>query len=223
VGVLIDGLLSDPYWTRAWVFQAIAFGRRVRFLCGEKSVTLRDIWDAMTCWDRHVQNGEVLEWIRLNRAHGEVSGYRELPGQVSDRDFDKVWDSPLCRMLREIAFISHSSEPLIKEWPASRSAAKLQQIYQLSLSTLAGFSNLHATDERDKVFALWSFIDTSASESDLLLPEYGLSAREAFTWVAVYIKQPQLFHWRSLTIVAASVATVALALLALDSCSSAKF
>ena len=50
--------------------------------------------------------------IGTNRQHAEVHGYRVLPSQVSDGDFNEVWDSPLCRMLRNVRAISHPDEQL---------------------------------------------------------------------------------------------------------------
>jgi len=90
--------------------------------------------------------------------------------------------------------ISHPDEQLNRrdeEWPPPRGPAKPRQIYPLSLSTLAGFSNLHATDERDKIFALWSFIDVNALEADLLMLRYSLGTGEVFTRAAAYMAKPR--------------------------------
>jgi len=86
VRVLVDGFLSDPTEHGPGCFRR----SQVRFLCGEVSVTPRDVWEAMACWNRHVGNAEALEMIRFNRQHAEVYGYRVLPGQLSDGDFNEV-------------------------------------------------------------------------------------------------------------------------------------
>lgn len=59
--------------------------------------------------------------------------------------------------------------------------------FVLSLDTLTTFSRFDSTDARDKIFALWGFVDPLGEHTALLQPDYSLSTEQTFINATRYV------------------------------------
>ena len=161
----------STFWTRAWIFQELAFARTARIQCGPASTTLANLLIAIKTWHGLKAAAEYAKVFGT----GSVQSHWN-PGEMATTEFSRnITNSlPLWNMLVAIVKVREDAGPAV---PAE----------VLSLKLLILFAEFNATDPRDKVFALWGFVKEHGPNAWLLRPDYTLSIEAVFSRAAWYM------------------------------------
>jgi len=160
------------YWTRAWIFQELAFASEVRIQNGSKSITLRAVLNAMKACIVIYRACQLVTPQVWNQRKGSwvTTPLGEAVGMFG-RELGSVSMYSMCETLYEVR---NADSPAV--FGSS-----------LTLDLLLRFSNFDSTDPRDKVFALWGFMDPMDPYAFLLQPNYSLEAHEVYTQATQYL------------------------------------
>lgn len=161
----------STFFSRAWIFQELAFSRKSRILSGGVSTSLANLLMAAKVWHALSAASEYSAVF----GSGSDSHAHWNPGEYKTTHFGR----PMIRNMR----LWDMTNSLLQIRDVHRSAMPGSQLeYRLSLS----FADFNATDPRDKIFALWGFVGDGPN-SDLLRPDYSLSTEEVFSRAARYM------------------------------------
>ncbi|KAJ4303532.1 hypothetical protein N0V90_002428 [Kalmusia sp. IMI 367209] len=169
----LQALGHMTYWTRAWIFQELAFASKARIQNGFKWIPLATLMDAMRVW------------LLVGRAQHRV------PPHAWDSDQAKVRTNELATALG-MSEHNLSSLDMYRFLDALQDVRSAQQpasfsSHILPLKLFVTFSGFNSTDPRDKIYALWGFIDQDGAHAALLQPDYSLGAQEVYFRAARYI------------------------------------
>ena len=143
-------LLSHPWWKRVWVVQEVSRARR----------------DSLVIVDRdlHLSWSDLAQLVDRRLAGRNISDsrFKALVNLVSVRQ--RTWTPPRLRF--------EEREPLTAD--VTRSYLGKDLYYLLDLTR-----DFHASDPRDKVFALWTL--ARGTYSHRLTPDYSKSMPDAYT------------------------------------------
>ncbi|KAF2112848.1 heterokaryon incompatibility protein-domain-containing protein [Lophiotrema nucula] len=160
------------YWSRAWIFQELAFASKCRIQNGARHTSLATIITAMKAWkaiseatkkiEPSVWDASIAKWHFTSLGkdtgiYGAQFGY-----------------------LRMYTMLAALSRARTADHPVSFKGV-------LTLDMLKEFSGFDATDPRDKIFALWGFVDPDSPYASLLMPDYSLSVQEVFARATRYV------------------------------------
>jgi hypothetical protein len=162
-------------WTRAWIFQELAFSRKARIQSGSCSTTFANVLMAMKTWHGLQAAAEYATVFGSGSRSGPVSSHWN-PGEQALTPFYRgslTGHTPFRIMLGAIIEVREDDGPAVP-------------MPTLSLHLLIRFADLDATDPRDKVFALWGFV-TEGPNTWLLRPDYSLSTEEVYSRAARYM------------------------------------
>ncbi|KAM0437811.1 hypothetical protein ACHAPT_002176 [Fusarium lateritium] len=154
------------YWTRIWVMQEFAVGRRVAIACGDwivKSDLINATLRAMDIMQRHAlkKPAEGLE--------------------VMQRNYEFVFTSPLVSYVYNLFTRRSLFRPPSADAP-SPYAEPLIKVMATSLTLEVDYNWVYASDPRDRVFALLNL----AADKDHFdaFPDYSLSVEEVYKEMA---------------------------------------
>ena len=160
------------YWTRAWIFQELAFASKVRFRNGTRSITLDAVLAAMNACIVIYRACQIVAPQVWDQSMGR---WKTTPLGEAAGMFGKGLNSlnmfHMCRALLEVRDAQN---------PAVAGPS-------LTFELLRTFSCFDSTDARDKVFALWGFVDPASLHSALLRPDYSLQTHEVYTRATQYL------------------------------------
>jgi hypothetical protein len=159
-------LFSREYWWRSWIIQEVTFARRLTFYCGPDSIGWEDLSNATRAL---CEDGNWLDYAfnATNIAHlmhklGE-SGPRWI-----ERSGYSIKDQDTAGKAGE----GHNSSE------TNESHVELGKL-------LIFHRKKRATDPRDKIYSLLSFI--SKAKQNLLPVDYGMDAQTVYLQVATFI------------------------------------
>ena len=161
----------STFFSRAWIFQELAFSRKSRIMSGSTSTTLSNL--IMATKVSHALLA-AAEYSAIFGSGGRGNSHWN-PGEYSNTPFNR----PMVRKMRL--------------WDMTRALLRIRDVHRpavpmntLSYRLLLSFSDFNATDPRDKIFALWGFVKDGAN-NDLLRPDYSLSTEEVYSRAAKYM------------------------------------
>lgn len=161
------------YWTRAWIFQELAFSSRAFIMAGKRRVTLKACVQAHRVW----------------------SFFGALRNYIRNTCEDYAWQSPLLNPNRSFwKFVGRAkSQPMgwmmdaLDDIRQPDTAAVIGYLSGLSLDFVTTFTRFRSTDPRDKIFALWGFVQPDGRYSSLIKPDYKLGVREVYSKAAQHL------------------------------------
>lgn len=161
----------STFFSRAWIFQELAFSRKSRIMSGSVSTTLSNLIMATKVSHTLLAAAEYSAIF----GSGERENSHWNPGEYSSTPFNR----PMVRRMR----LWDMTTALLRVRDVHRPAVPMPI---LSHRLLLSFSDFNATDPRDKIFALWGFVKNGA-HTDLLRPDYSLTVEEVYSRATKYM------------------------------------
>ncbi|KAJ4291664.1 hypothetical protein N0V90_009559 [Kalmusia sp. IMI 367209] len=173
----------STFWTRAWIFQELAFSQKARIQSGSASTTLANFLTATMAY--HALEAAAEYSTTFGSGSGSSFSHWN-PGEFALTVVNRpiVNNLQLWNMMISLLRVRDSDVPAVPK-PI------------LETRLLTSFANLNATDPRDKIFGLWGFV-AEGPNRELLRPDYNLSTEEVFSRAARYLVSTH----RELTILA---------------------
>ncbi|KAK5745934.1 cell separation during budding [Elasticomyces elasticus] len=162
----VQKLLSRPWFGRAWVLQEVTLAQRAIVQCG----TLRFDWDDFCSF---VCAYRVQYWSNLRSALNEVSVRERADIDPEERADERM---KLTEKMEGLRMLNLPSTIALLRAARARGTS-------LSITSLLGLVRLqHATDERDKIYAVLGLLD-KAQRVAMPIVDYRLSYLKIYiTW-----------------------------------------
>ncbi|KAJ4309942.1 hypothetical protein N0V84_011234 [Fusarium piperis] len=156
------GFCERRYWTRLWVMQEFAVGRRVAVACGDwivKSDLINATLRAADIMQRHTRK-KPIEGL-----------------DIVWQNYESVFESPLISYVYNLFTRRALFRPPSTDMPTPY-ADPLIKVVATSLTLEVDYNSVYSSDPRDRVFAL---LNLAADKDDFdTFPDYSMSVEEVY-------------------------------------------